>query len=142
MPMLLLLLLALAMSTGSAMVVLVIRRGRRQSQSRPIKSVFDTPVSFASPHHSAFLPRPSSWLAVKSRNLAAVQAALGLHNPKPCSWQDGLAGEEKLFIAPPVKGWILIFGCDLPDPADDIDACFRFVVSLSRKLGHVQYFSA
>jgi hypothetical protein len=30
----------------------------------------------------------------------------------------------------------------LPDPAVDVDACFRFVVDLSRKLGQVQFFSA
>ena len=30
----------------------------------------------------------------------------------------------------------------MPDPAVDVDACFRFVVDLSRKLGQVQFFSA
>jgi len=54
----------------------------------------------------------------------------------------GLAGEAKLFIAPPVKGWILVFGSGLPEPQDDVDACYRFVVELSRRLGHVQLFSA
>src|SRR5262249_32901967 len=42
----------------------------------------------------------------------------------------------------PVKGWILVFGSGLPDPSEDVDACFRFVLDLSRKLGHVQFFSA
>jgi hypothetical protein len=32
-------------------------------------------------------------------------------------------------------------GSSLPEPGDDVDRCFRFIVELSRKLGHVQYFS-
>jgi hypothetical protein len=32
-------------------------------------------------------------------------------------------------------------GCDLPDPADDVDDCFKFLSGLSRKLGEVQFFS-
>jgi hypothetical protein len=89
-----------------------------------------------------FLRRPVCWLAIRSRNLLAVQAALGLQNAKPCSWVQGLNGDEKLFIAPPVSGWILVLGSGLPDPNEDIDACFRFVTALSRKLGRVQFFSA
>lgn len=53
-----------------------------------------------------------------------------------------MAGDEKLFVAPPVKGWVLVIGSGLPDPSDDVDACFRFVLRLSRKLGQVQFFSA
>ena len=51
-------------------------------------------------------------------------------------------GDEKLFIAPPVKGWILVMGAGLPDPSEDVDRCYRFLVELSRKLGQVQFFSA
>ena len=88
------------------------------------------------------LKRPTTWLAVRSRNVHAVQMALGLNNAQPCTWVEGLSGEEKLFIAPPVKGWVLIIGSGLPDPADDVDVCFRFLTSLSEKLGHVQFFKA
>lgn len=86
--------------------------------------------------------RPACWLAVKGRNLLAVKRAFGLQKAKPCSWIQGLCRDEKVFIAPPVKGWILVFGSELPNPAEDIDGCFRFMVRLSRKLGHVQLFSA
>jgi hypothetical protein len=50
--------------------------------------------------------------------------------------------EQKLFIAPPIHGWILVTGCGLPEPSDDVDACFRFLLDLSRKLGQVQFYSA
>ena len=87
---------------------------------------------------------PGRWLAIKNGNAPDVLAALGLHNPTPCSWEDGLsaAPEHKLFISPPVTGWTLVLGSELPDPAQDVDECFRFVVELSRKLGQVQFFSA
>jgi hypothetical protein len=96
-----------------------------------------------------FLPnagwkRPGCWLAINNRNLRAVQSALSLHNPKPCSWAEGLSGEggQKLFISPPVDGWVLVMGAALPDANDDVDACYRFLTDLSRKLGHVQFFQA
>jgi hypothetical protein len=86
---------------------------------------------------------PTRWLAIRSANPHLVQAALGLANPKPCSWEEGLsaAHEQKLFISPPVSGWILVMGSSLPDPGEDVDKCFRFILDLSRKLGHVQYYS-
>jgi len=53
-----------------------------------------------------------------------------------------MAGEEKLFIAPPVKGWILVMGSGLPEPSEDVDVCFRFLLELSRRVGQVQFFHA
>jgi hypothetical protein len=87
---------------------------------------------------------PSRWLAIKSNNLQIVQSALCMHNPIPCSWEEGMsrAQRQKLFIAPPIHGWILAVGAALPDPSDDVDESFHFIVDLSRKLGEVQFFSA
>jgi hypothetical protein len=138
MPALLLLLFSTALSIGLAIIVLLIRRARERAGEVPARA----PEPSCPYERTCIFRRPGCWLAVKSRNLLAVQSALGLHNVKPCSWTEGLAGDEKLFIAPPVKGWILVMGCGLPDPSDDVDVCFRFVVSLSRKLGQVQFFSA
>jgi hypothetical protein len=72
-----------------------------------------------------------------------VQAALNLHRPTPCSWEEGLAEarQDKLFISPPISGWVLVVGPGLPEPAEDVDACYRFLAGLSRKLGHLQFFS-
>ena len=78
----------------------------------------------------------------KGTDLNAVQRAFDLDDPRPCAWTEGLAADaiRRLFISPPVAGWVLVAGADLPEPSDDIDACFRFLVSLSQRLGHVQYF--
>jgi hypothetical protein len=92
---------------------------------------------------AALLGLPNRWLAIRSGNPYVVQAALGLSKPTPCSWEEGLtaATEQRLFISPPVQGWVLVFGSSLPDPAEDVDRCFRFVLEVTRKLGQVQFFS-
>ena len=89
------------------------------------------------------LDLPEQWLAIRSGNVAAVQETLGLSNPRRCTWQDGFAitGVERLFISPPVNGWILVVGPALPAPEEDVDFCFHFLSHISRRLGHVQYFS-
>lgn len=139
-PALLLALFLIAVLTGTTIMLLVLRWRRKQAE----------PNQSASPafkENPIILPaismrRPTTWLAVRSRNVHVVQMALGLNNVQPCTWTEGLAGEERLFVAPPVKGWVLIIGSNLPDPADDVDLCFRFLTGLSHKLGHVHYFKA
>jgi hypothetical protein len=142
---LLLVLFGVALVSGSAMILWSIRykkgAARRGAALRTQEVIHPSPAHFY-PAHAAYIPRPTAWLSVRSRNLRTVQSALGLLHPKPCSWTDGLCGEEKLFIAPPVGGWILVIGSRLPDPGDDVDICYRFLVDVSRKLGHVQFFTA
>jgi hypothetical protein len=139
MPVMLLLLFSIALSVGMGIVILVVRRNAYKQRNHAPSG--DHAPS-GSPEQTCAFRWPCCWLAVKSRSSSVVQSALGLHNPKPCSWIQGMAGEEKLFIAPPVKGWVLVMGSGLPDPSDDVDVCFRFLLELSRKLGHVQFFSA
>ena len=87
--------------------------------------------------------RPARWLAVKCNNAAAVQAALNLHHTAPCSWEEGLVETSggKLFVSRPISGWVLVVGPGLPEPAEDVDVCYRFLRGLSRKLGNVQFYS-
>ncbi len=138
--MLLLLLFGVTLSIGLGIIVVVIHRARQ-----PLATTRDrqAPSATTCPYErNCIYQRPGCWLAIKSRSLPTVQSALGLNNPKPCSWLEGMTGDEKLFIAPPLKGWILVAGSGLPDPSEDVDACFRFVLALSRKLGQVQLFCA
>jgi len=136
----LLLLLGLAVGIGSAFVILIARRARRRVVSSPMRT-FRRIIHDDTPPRS-YLGRPNCWVAVRSSNLKTVQNALGLHDVKPCTWAKGLLGGAKVFIAPPVKGWILIIGSGLPDPTDDPDAAFRFLLPLSRRFGQVQCFCA
>src|SRR5688572_3750126 len=140
-PVLLLLLgVALGMCLAGLMVVLhylradnnQIRRGARFTQRRTGDGRFN--------------PRFSGsfrWLAIRTSRPHVVQAALRLTKATPCTWEEGLsaAHDRKLFISPPLGGWVLVLGAHLPEAGEDVDQCFRFLLDLSRKLGHVQYFS-
>lgn len=136
----LLIVLFLGAVVGGTVVAFLVATWRRKqiAVEEFTHSLSDLAISFKPAH----LQRPTTWLAVRSRNVHAVQMALGLHNVQPCTWVEGISGDERLFIAPPVRGWVLIIGSGLPDPADDVDVCYRFLTSLSRKLGHVQFFKA
>jgi len=116
------------------------RRARRQFSALKTAT---TPAAFA--HPPAFtlsVSRPPCWVAVRSVSPETVKEALGLNHAAPCTWIDGLLGEHAFFISPRVNGWVIITGLALPTPTVDVDECFVFLASLSRKLGHVQYFYA
>jgi hypothetical protein len=55
---------------------------------------------------------------------------------------EGLTNADGLCITPPIAGCILIVGGRLANPWKDIDACFLFLLDLSRKVGNVQLFGA
>lgn len=86
---------------------------------------------------------PSRWMAVKSKNLDALEEVLGLRNAKRVPWGSGSLNltHQTLLISPPIDGWLLIVGPGLPDPSKDVDECYRFVLKVSRAIGHVQFFS-
>jgi hypothetical protein len=140
-PLVLLLLLFFLLGAGSFVIFFVMRLSRQQRQ------MFESGIELRRFYEHSFRranrhSRPLRWLAIRSRNVHAVQAALGLRNPKPWSWSEGISGERAIFVAPPVNGWILVVGNGVPDPSDDVDACFRLLLELSRKLGHAQLFHA
>jgi hypothetical protein len=140
---LLLVLLGIALGIGVTcllMVVHFLKKGRLANRPR-LRSM--NLIARERRLHAPIFNVPGRWLAVRSGNPQLVQAALGLNNPTPCSWEEGLtaAHEHKLFISPAIRGWVLVMGSNLPEPGDDVDRCFRFVMELSRKLGQVQFFS-
>jgi hypothetical protein len=95
------------------------------------------------PSTPVLLENPRAWLAVKSEDLRAIAGALNLHHVGPCSWADApQRAEDRVFISPPVDGWVLVFGASLPAPEDDVDRFYRFLMDLSRETGLVVYFSA
>ena len=140
---LLILVLGMALGIGLICLLLVLHflRSGRLAQRRLSKR--DGWWSGERKFQSSIFTTPPRWLAVRCGNPLVVQAALGLNRPIPCSWEEGLtaAHEQKLFISPSVNGWVLVFGSALPDPADDVDKCFKFVLEVTRKLGQVQLFS-
>jgi hypothetical protein len=127
----------MALSLGLGLLGWVLRQSFRGSRTPP--PVPTEPEVFYAPPLSS-LVRPTLWLAIRNRSLRTVQTAFGLRDARPCSWLEGLTSGERLFISPPVKGWVLVFGTELPDPGADVDLCYRFLANMSRKLGRIQYF--
>lgn len=123
---------------ATVLVFLYVRRTRGTEASSSNRPKPPAPAQF----RPSIFDQACCWMVVKSAHLSAVQSALGLHNPVQCSWDEGLATltQHRLFVAPPVRGWILVVGQGLPDPADDPDACFHFLLKLSRSLGQIQLF--
>ena len=128
----------LALVVAFAVLLWLIGLHRRSRAARQL-----LPRMVAAPTFEwAFASRPPLWLAVRATDPRQVLAALGLNRPTPCSWSEGMTGERKFFVGPPVNGWIIVTGSGLPNPDCDADECFRFLTDLSRKLGHVQFFQA
>ncbi len=140
---LLILVLGMALGVGLICLLLVlhsVRTGRLAARHIVWASLTDRTEARL---HSSIFSTPSRWLAVRSGNPQVVQAALRLHKPMPCSWEEGLnaSQEKRLFISPSINGWVIVIGAHLPDPAEDVDRCFGFLCDLSRKVGQVQFFS-
>lgn len=128
----------LALVVAFAVLLWMIGLHRRTRAARQL-----LPRTVAVPiFESAFASRPPLWLAVRAADPKPVQSALGLNQPTPCSWTEGMTGERKFFIGPPVNGWIIVTGSGLPNPSCDVDECFRFLARISGQLGQVQLFHA
>jgi hypothetical protein len=115
-------------------IILVQRKRAREMQSAPQIApsvLFETPPQ-----------RPATWLAIRAAAPEMVLLALGLDRSTPCSWSEGMSGDHEFFISSRINGWVIVTGRGVPNPDEDIDECFHFLISLSRKLGHVQFFHA
>ena len=126
-----------ALTIACAFWLLIVLRKRAHALQQPIKK--SRP---AVAYQTIFPKRPTCWLAIRTASPERVRLALGLSHYAPCSWSEGMTGEHEFFISPRVNGWVIVTGVAIPAPDDDVDECFRFLVSLSRKLGHVQFFHA
>lgn len=101
--------------------------------------VFDTidnkPVSFG---------YKCVWFAVKSSNTEEVANALHLKNVKPSGWQEGInsAYKGKVYVTPPIEGWVLAVGWGLPvgDSEESIAALQKQANQLSQQFGEAQFF--
>ena len=64
-----------------------------------------------------------AWIAVRSEDPAELVAALRLEEPVPCNWNSGIGavyddwlGASRVFVSPPVSGWVFAVGLALPHP--------------------------
>src|SRR5664280_1688474 len=93
-PPVLLAMLGFAFGLGTVMLVwmIALHRGARVAEFK-IRQMEKFPL-----FQSAFGSRPTCWLAIRSPNPKAVQAALGLDHFAPCPWTEGMAGGHGFFI--------------------------------------------
>ena len=134
----------LAVATGFAVLAAKHAARRKALNSRKSPNLNGKRTDPSPPVRTPIFDIPCRWLAIRSRSIDGVLSALELHNVTPCSWDEGIAKltRHDLFVSPPIRGWILVFGNGLPDPSEEIDDCFHMVHRLSHQLGHVQFFSA
>jgi hypothetical protein len=80
------------------------------------------------------------WLAVTAPDPATAADVLGLIRRKRVTWAHGvdLAYDGAVFVAPPIGPWVLVPGRGLPDASSP--GFLEWVVGLSARLGHVQFF--
>lgn len=112
-----------------------LKPSERRLLPRPFSKGHTHPVSFA---------QPPCWMAVRTTNSSHLRALFGLDLESSPSWSEALSRchELMLFVSPPVEGWSLVIGGALPDPVEDVDRCYRLLVSLSKEIGEVQFFAA
>lgn len=92
-----------------------------------------------------------TWLAIRTRDTAAVVEALQLAAPETANWSTGLGsvydrelGEAHVFVSPPVNGWTFVAGLPLPAPVSRrfLDKCTPLLLELGQTFVEAQYFSS
>ncbi|GGB68157.1 hypothetical protein GCM10007424_05200 [Flavobacterium suaedae] len=123
------------------LLVFLIRRTGIKSESAVKQTeivadtIHNTPVSFG---------YKVVWFAVKSSNAEEVANSLHLKNVKPSGWKKGIdsAYKDKVYVSPPIDGWVLAVGWGLPsgDSKESITELKELANKLSKQFGEVQFF--
>ncbi|HEX4403616.1 MAG TPA: hypothetical protein VH560_02230 [Polyangia bacterium] len=104
----------------------------------------DAPPPAAEERPRSFGPR-TVWLAFKGTTTQAVAKALDLREVAPVGWTAGLVGAYagRVFVTPPVDGWVLATSTRFPDAGGgpSTDAATPLMARLSHEFDEVQYFS-
>lgn len=91
-----------------------------------------------------------AWLAVRSRDPRRVAEALGLMSVESANWRTGIGvvydpelAERRVFVSPPVNGWVFVVGMALPEPAGagSGDAFTPLLSGLGQSFVEVQYYA-
>lgn len=89
-----------------------------------------------------------SWLAFRSEDTDGVAAAINLLNPSLTNWETGIDAaytSGKVYVSPPVKGWVFAVGnpCSYldDDTNKNIEKLKNWLRALSSQFGEVQAFA-
>lgn len=92
-----------------------------------------------------------AWLAIRTRDTAAVVDALALSAGQSCNWNAGIGtvydrelGQNHVFVSPPVNGWTFVVGLPLPQPMGRAfaDKAMPLLVDLGVRFVEVQLYIA
>ena len=90
-----------------------------------------------------------AWLAIRTRDTAAVCDELGLGELVEVNWNSGLGtvydrdlGRNRVFVSPPVDDWTFVVSLALPHPVGSgfVDKCSPLLARLAGRFVSVQYF--
>jgi hypothetical protein len=121
------------------------KKNETQNETKNEKSApaAPAPTALAPDAPKAFGPR-CVWFAFRGVAPAAVVRALGLRDVAPSTWLVGVKGAYagRVFVTPPIDGWVLAASTRFPDTGDQkhADEATPALARLSQALGEVQYF--
>jgi hypothetical protein len=88
-----------------------------------------------------------AWIAVRTTDMGAVIDTLGLREPHPCSWADGISQAYKsdsghVFVTPSLRGYVLCVSCSLPEFPTGVrpDEITPILERLAKRFDDVQYY--
>ncbi len=100
----------------------------------------DLPISFGRKNH---------WIAAPTESSAAVATVLGLCDVEACNWHSGFVAayaypNDRVFVTPPLNGWVLAVGTGLPDPSDPalLPAWRALLARASQLFGQAYFFAS
>lgn len=84
----------------------------------------------------------SVWIVVKSTEIKYVLHNLKVKCIEKCSWEKALLGDDNIFVAGPINGWVLLVGWDMltPDYNNGMKNVNAYLDELSKVFGESQYF--
>jgi hypothetical protein len=143
----------IAISIIVAIFVLAVALWKYESQKRPIAKARTSRTTSPTPSDPLLSSPPEpfgykiAWFAVRSEDPKKVAAALELTNVQPAGWKYGVAhaygnveNDYRVFVSPPVRGWVLALGLPILFEADD-HAKTR-MIELSRRFSEAEFFGS
>lgn len=108
------------------------------------KSAWEQLIAQRNPRRPIEFGYESKWIAVKTVDTEKLLNVLNLEKMEKANWVEGTikGNQGYVFVLPPIEGWILISGWDIPTPysSDGLEASKKLLNQLSKNFGEAQVF--
>ena len=128
------------------LVVLFVLKTRKAAQQTnlPYKKRQALAVIDSTPDEPVPFGYRCMWFAVKTTNAADVIKEIGFKSAQSCNWKSGITAAHagSIFVSPPVSGWTLIVGQDLPtlDDKERAKQTEAILIKLSKRFSETQHY--